>query len=284
MKTYRSQKKDIAGISIQRVLPQVGCKNIGPFVFFDHIGPDTVKANSSGLDVAVHPHIHLVTCTYLLEGEVYHRDSLGYSQNLVAGGVNWMVAGSGITHTEQSPDHLRGKAYNIHGAQFWLALPKEKENIKPDFFHFAFDQVPRWQEGLVKYALIAGSYEGQHGPCPLFSETFLMHLTISKGSEVTLASKEEQAALYCLTGELICNEHKIEKGELLRLPRVDKLTIKAKLQSDFFLFGGQGLGRRYLDWNFVSSNRESILAAREKWKQQLFPMVPGETEFTPYPE
>lgn len=283
MKTYRSQKKDIAGISIRRVLPQVGCRSIGPFVFFDHIGPDTIKANSAGLDVAMHPHIHLVTCTYLLEGEVYHRDSLGYSQNLAAGGVNWMVAGTGITHTERSPDHLRVKAYNIHGAQFWLALPKEKENIEPDFFHFAADQVPRWQEGLVKFALIAGSYQGQHGPCPLFSETLLMHLTIPKDSEVTLARKEEQAAVYCLSGELTCNGHNIKTGDLC-FPSEDILTIKARLQSDFFLFGGQGLGRRYLDWNFVSSNRESIALAREKWKQQLFPKVPGETEFTPYPE
>ena len=159
-----------------------------------------------------------------------------------------------------------------------------KENIDPDFFHFLADQVPRWQEGLVKYALLAGNYKGQHGPCPLFCETLLMHIVIPKGSEVTLDNMEEQAALYCLTGELICNEHKIEKGDLLSLPRRDKLTIKAKLQSDFFFFGGQGLGRRYLDWNFVSSNRESIAAAREKWKQQLFPKVPNETEFTPYPE
>ena len=136
MKTYRSQKKDIAGISIQRVLPQVGCKSIGPFVFFDHIGPDTFKANSAGLYVPMHPHIHLVTCTYLLEGEVYHRDSLGYSQNLAAGGINWMVAGTGITHTEKSPDHIRGKACNIHGAQFWLALPEEKKTLILIFFTF----------------------------------------------------------------------------------------------------------------------------------------------------
>lgn len=284
MKTGRSKKKNIAGISIRRVLPQFGCRSIGPFVFFDHIGPTVIKANDDGLLVPMHPHIHLVTCTYLFNGEILHRDSLGFNQNLMPGGVNWMFAGTGITHSERSPDHLRGKEYNIHGAQFWLALPEEKENKKPAFFHFPADQVPRWQEDLATYALLAGSYQGQNGPCPLFSETLLMHLTIPKGFEMTLIKNEEEAALYCCSGELIYGGHNIEKGDLLQLPGEHRFKIKAKSRSDFFFFGGNALGRRYLDWNFVSSSRDSISAAKNKWKMQLFPKVPGETEFTSYPE
>jgi redox-sensitive bicupin YhaK (pirin superfamily) len=284
MKIYIAMQTGIDGIPIKRVLPQVGCKSVGPFVFFDHIGPASIKANDPGLVVRMHPHIHLITCTYFFEGEIFHSDSVGGRQNLTPGGINWMIAGSGVTHAERSPEHLKGIEYSIHGTQFWLALPEAKEDCEPEFFHFPASEVPRWQEGAAEFALMAGNYMGYSGPCPLSSPTLLMHISIPEGAELRLETREDQTALYCLSGALKYESTDINNGNLAILPDQESVSISAKSSSNLFLLGGTCLGRRYLDWNFVSSKRTSIIAAKEKWKKQGFLKVPGETEFMRYPE
>ena len=276
--------KDLGdGFQVRRALPDAKRRSVGPFVFFDQMGP-TVLAPGHGLDVRPHPHIGLATVTYLFEGEILHRDSLGVVQPIRPREVNWMTAGRGIVHSERSPEALRASGHRLFGIQTWVALPEAEEECEPAFSHH--EGLPVTQEGGVTLTLILGDLLGLASPVPTFSPIFYADVEVAAGRRFVLPARHEERGLYTVEGQLeVVGAGVAAPGELLVFEPGAEVIVAARENARFMIFGGARLERpRYIWWNFVSSRRERILEAAEDWNAGRFAAVPGETEFIPLPE
>jgi redox-sensitive bicupin YhaK (pirin superfamily) len=277
---------DLGGFSVRRALPSSRRRLVGPFIFFDRMGPAILRGDQA-VDVRPHPHIGLSTVTYLFDGEIRHRDSLGTEKVIWPGDINLMTAGRGIVHSERTPENLRGQTSSISGLQTWLALPDTKEEIEPAFAHTDKDALPAINaEGAVGRVVI-GSFEGLTSPVKVFSDTLYADLELAPGRSFPFGSAHEERAVYVLSGTLnVAGDH-FGSDQLLVFRPGDAITLTAGDEGcHLMLFGGAAIGsKRYIWWNFVSSSKERIEKAKEEWRTGKFDIVPGdEEEFIPLPE
>lgn len=270
------------GFSVRRALPEARCRSIGPFVFFDQMGPATIAAGR-GLDVRPHPHIGLATVTYLFEGEILHRDSLGTVQPIRPGAVNWMSAGRGIVHSERTPPELRAAGTTLHGIQTWVALPLEAEEDPPSFTHHP--ELPEVGEAGVRLRLILGDLLGLASPVATLSPMFYADVALAATREFQVPASHEQRAIYTVEGNIEVGGTSAAPGELLVLEPGSDVRVVAASAARFMILGGAPLDApRFVWWNFVSSRKERILEAAEDWRAGRFAAVPDETESIPLPE
>ncbi|MBK4735668.1 pirin family protein [Noviherbaspirillum sp. DKR-6] len=276
--------KDLGGFSVKRLLPAAARRHIGPFVFFDHMGPAHF-APGQGIDVRPHPHIGLATVTYLFEGQIEHRDSLGTLQTIAPGDVNWMTAGSGIVHSERTPHALRETGGAMHGIQTWVALPKEHERHAPGFVHYPARELPMISLPGVSMRLIVGSAFGRRSPVAVLSDMFYIAVEMEAGASFVLPDGYPERAAYVVSGSLDIHDNEVEAGRMAVMKEGQPVSIAATSASRLMLLGGMPLdGERFLWWNFVASKREAIEEAKNRWREGRFDRVPGETEFIPLPE
>ena len=277
------QVHDLGGFSVSRVLPHRLARHVGPFVFFDHIGPARFAAGR-GIDVRPHPHIGLATVTYLFDGALEHRDSLGSVQIIRPGDVNWMTAGRGIAHSERTPSVERAAGHGMHGIQTWVALPQASEEAAPGFHHHPASSLPQIDRGGVRLRLIAGDAYGQRSPVATFSGMFYLAAEFTPGSAIVLPPEHVERAVYATDVGLRLAGVELAPGRLAVLPPGENVEISATATTRALLFGGEPLdGERHLWWNFVSSSRERIERAKAEWKAGSFAPVPGDPEFIPLP-
>ncbi|MEN1785813.1 MAG: pirin family protein [Bacteroidota bacterium] len=279
------RSRDIGDFLVGRLIPFRKKRMIGPFIFIDHMGP-AVLGPEKYMDVDQHPHIGLATLTYLLDGELIHEDSIGTHQLLSPGAVNWMSAGSGASHTERTPMHLRnGITSTLHGFQIWVALPQHLEDSTPVFHHVSKEQLPSWKEGEATFTLLAGSGYGKTAPLPVPTALFMIEIKNEKGFTLTVKGQLKGEIGVCIvSGSLQACETTIEKGHILVSKVSDTCMLDVAPNSHLLLFGGPPYAEeRHIYWNFVSSSKEKIEAAKEAWKQQTFPMMPKDNSYVPLP-
>ncbi|WP_072620975.1 pirin family protein [Spirulina major] len=274
--------QDLGGFAVRRLLPNAAVSMIGPFIFFDHIGPADFPPGH-GVDVRPHPHINLATVTYLFAGSILHRDSLGTVQEIWPGAVNWMTAGRGIVHSERSPASERALESQLHGIQTWIALPDADEEAPPSFSHHPATTIPTWTADGVTAVLIAGTYGGQTSPVPVFSPLVYLDLQFTPGGRFTLKPEGSDRALYSVTPGLSVDGQPLAHHHLLVLDSGQAVEITATAPARCLVIGGEPLGVRHKWWNFVSSRRDRIEQAKRDWVAGNFDPVPGETEFIPLP-
>jgi redox-sensitive bicupin YhaK (pirin superfamily) len=272
------------GFEVRRVLPSAERRTVGPFVFFDQMGP-TVLPAGTGLDVRPHPHIGLATVTYLFDGEIMHRDSLGTVQPIRPGEVNWMTAGRGIVHSERTPPEYRAGGARLFGIQTWVGLPKNNEEADPAFAHHPENALPLLEGDGKRVRVIAGGFHGARSPLSVFSETFYVDAALTPGARLEIPPEYEDRAIYIAEGGIEIGGDSFEEGRMLVIRSGDPVTVTASGPARVLLLGGAPLdGQRHLWWNFVSSSAERIEQAKADWREGRFPRVPGETEFIPLPE
>ncbi|TJV24101.1 MAG: pirin family protein [Mesorhizobium sp.] len=277
--------KDIGGFQVRRALPTAKRRLVGPFIFFDRMGPAILRAGQA-LDVRPHPHIGLSTVTYLFDGKIRHRDSLGTEMVIQPGDVNLMTAGRGIVHSERTPEELRGAPMSVSGLQTWLALPDDKEEVAPVFENTGAPRLPEIDAEGVNGRLIIGDFQGLRSPVRADSETLYADLRLAPGASVKIPADAEERAIYTLEGEVSISGDVFPAERLLVFRPGDEIVVSSLTGAHFMLFGGASLGsKRYIWWNFVSSSKERIEQAKEEWKTGRFDIVPGdEEEFIPLPE
>ena len=277
--------RDLGGFGVRRVLPSAERRMVGPFTFFDHMGPAEFGPGE-GLDVRPHPHIGLATVTYLFEGEILHRDSLGSVQPIHPGDINWMTAGRGIAHSERTSPELRQRGSRLHGLQLWVALPRAFEEVEPSFHHHPAASLPERERDGVRLRVLAGSAYGMTSPVEILSPLFYADALLSEGSELELPGGHEERAIYVVDGAVRHGAERAEVGRMVAFAPEAKVVLRAERATRIALLGGAPLdGERYIDWNFVSSSRDRLQQARRDWKEGRFPKVPGdEVEFIPLPE
>lgn len=275
---------NIGSFMVGRLLPFRQKRSVGPFVFIDHMGP--VKMNErENMDVLPHPHIGLSTLTFLFEGAIMHRDSIGTEVEIQPGAVNWMTAGSGVVHSERTPERLRNSTKKLHGLQIWVALPKELEEVSPSFTHIPADELPSWEEENLSFKLIAGKAFGKTSPVPVHSPLYFIEVKSKEASRVSIGEMlYGESALYILEGSISDDENVYESKQILIAKDTKLCEFSLAANSTVYIFGGAPFPEeRFIDWNFVSSNKERLLKAKNDWINQDFPKVPNETEFVPYP-
>lgn len=256
---------------------------VGPFVFFDQMGP-AILAAGNGLDVRPHPHIGLATVTYLFSGEILHRDSLGSVQAIRPGAVNWMTAGSGIVHSERTPAELRAVEKNLFGIQVWVALPEAHEETAPTFTHHAEAALPVIEGEGAHVRLIVGSLFGERAPVETFSEMFYADAKLEAGAALELTAEHEERAVYIVAGSVQTGHATIDAGRLVVFKPGETVTLRAPVAARVMLLGGAAMeSRRHVWWNFVSSSRDRIEQAKDDWRAGRFAPVPDESEFIPLP-
>jgi len=272
------------GFQVRRVLPAPQRMTVGPFIFFDHMGPVQLAAGH-GMDVRPHPHIGLATVTWLFDGEVLHRDSLGSEQLIRPGELNWMTAGRGIVHSERSPTSARASGAHVHGLQLWVALPDALEAIEPAFQHVAADALPEVDVGGARLRVLAGSAYGVESPAQVHSPLFYVDARLAAGADLELPMEHTQRALYLVGGAVACDGTTYGPGTMLVFQPGVAVRIRALEATHMVLLGGAPIGQRHIWWNFVASTAERIEAAKAAWRAGGFPSVPGDTaEFIPLPE
>jgi redox-sensitive bicupin YhaK (pirin superfamily) len=282
--TIEPKPRDIGGFEVRRVLPSIERRMVGPFVFWDHMGPASFPAGK-GLDVRPHPHIGLATVTYLFEGEIVHRDSLGTVQTIRPGEVNWMTAGRGITHSERTGSELRGKGSRVGGIQSWVALPERDEETAPAFVHHGADELPLFAGEGKRVRLIAGSLYGRTSPVQTHSEMLYADVGLESGAKFSVPTEHEERAVYVALGAVEILGRSCGEGQMLVLRPGAEVTLSSTSSARVMLLGGAPLGApRHVWWNFVSSSRERIEQAKADWKAGRFAMVSGDPEFIPLPE
>jgi redox-sensitive bicupin YhaK (pirin superfamily) len=272
------------GFSVRRALPVAACRSVGPFVFFDHFGPVRFERAETA-DVRPHPHIGLATVTWLFEGEIMHRDSLGSVQSIRPGEVNWMVSGRGIVHSERAPDAARGGPARSHGLQAWVALPREREDDGPAFAHVPADRVPVFVEPGLRLAIVAGDAWGLRSPVQVATRTLYAVGTMQAGSTLDLPADHAERAVYLIDGALEIDGQAVPANRLALVDAGDAGRLRATAASTLAVFGGEPLdGPRFVWWNFVASSRERIEDAKVRWRKDEFPPIAGETERIPLPD
>ncbi len=278
--------RDLGAFNVRRALPSTERQMVGPFIFWDQMGP-TEFAAGEGIDVRPHPHIGLATLTYLFEGKIFHRDSLGSAQAIMPGDVNWMTAGKGIVHSERTaPEWKAEPGRKMFGIQSWVALPQAAEEVKPDFFHHRAETLPVIEAEGKRVRLIAGSLFGETSPVRTFSEMFYADVELALGVKIPLQASHEERAIYVAQGAVDIYGDTFGSGRLLVFRPGDEITVTAAQPSRLLFLGGEPMdGPRHIWWNFVSSSREKIEQAKEDWAQKRFDIVPGDgQEFIPLPE
>ena len=274
--------QDLGGFQARRLLPSDEYPMVGPFIFFDHLGPANFPPGQ-GVDVRPHPHINLATVTYLFEGALLHRDSLGTVQEIRPGEVNWLTAGKGIAHSERSPECDRISQSTLHGIQTWVALPDDAEETDPWFYHHPATDIPAWESEGVTIKLIAGEAYGHISPVKTFSPILYLDLQFSTDSRLSLEAGYSERALYSVTEGLTVDGQSIEQHRLAVLNPGQAAEITATTAGRCVVIGGEPLGTRHKWWNFVSSRHDRIEQAKQDWQNGLFGQVPDETEFIPLP-
>lgn len=277
--------KDLGGgFMVRRLLPSSQQQSVGPFIFFDHFGPVTEQPGTNH-DVRPHPHIGLATVTYLFEGAMMHRDSLGSAQRIEPGAINWMTAGRGIVHSERAPEDLRGTSYVNHGLQLWAALPKEFEETAPGFSHTPADMIPTATVDGAAVRILIGEAFGKTSPVKTFSKPLYLDVALTPGTAFTLPALAEQMALYSVDSDLSVDGEPLAAHTLTTLSPGAAVQLSANEPTRLVVIGGDALdAHRFMWWNFVSSRKDRIVQAGEDWAAQTMGQVPGETEFIPLPE
>jgi len=278
----KPHEKDLGEFTVRRVLPAAQRRMVGPFVFFDHMGPAQFPPGS-GIAVRPHPHIGIATITYLFEGEIVHRDSLGVVKAIQRGAVNLMTAGSGIVHSERAGDDLHCDS-RLHGIQSWIALPVEDEECEPGFLHYPADALPEVSAPGSTVRVIMGAACGQSSPVKTYSPTLYLECRLEAGSQLDLPDSYDELAVYVVSGELRIEGESYPGGVMAVVAEGRSATVEATAESRFMVIGGSHLGDRTVWWNFVSSSKDRIEQAKLDWKEGRFAAVPGETEFIPLPD
>jgi len=275
----------IGKFMVGRLLPFRQKRMVGPFIYIDHMGPVKLSEREN-FDVLPHPHIGLSTLTFLFEGIIIHRDTLGNEVEIKPGAVNWMTAGKGIVHSERTPEYLRHAEKSMHGLQIWVALPKELEQMESEFFHIEREQLPVWTDGDLQLKLVAGEAFGKKSPVPVYSKLYMLEIKSKSGQAVNIGKQlYGEAGLYILEGGIESDGNVYQPNQLLVAKESSLCEFTIQPNSTIYIFGGKPFPEeRLIDWNFVSSRRELIDDAKQKWKAQAFPKIKGdETEFIPYP-
>ena len=276
--------RNIGNFMVGRLLPFQGKRMVGPFIFIDHMGPATLGAEQN-MDVPPHPHIGLSTLTYLVEGNIIHKDSLGTSIEIKPGQVNWMTAGKGIVHSERTPAVWRHTEKRLHGLQIWVALPKQLEQMAPTFFHAQETELPTWETGTLTYTLIAGKILGKQSPVPVYSPLYFLELK-SKMRQTVKIGKDlyGEAGLYILEGSIESEGTTFGPKELLVAKNSGICEFIINENSIIYFFGGEPLPEeRFIYWNFVATDHQLIEEAKKRWLNGQFEPVPGEKDFVPLP-
>ncbi len=279
------------GFMVRRLLPASKRRAVGPFLFFDHFGPTAIPPGG-GMDVRPHPHVNLATVTYLFEGEIVHRDSLGSVQTIRPGDINWMTAGRGIVHSERTPDALRTVGTSVHGLQLWVGLPREHEETAPVFHHYAGHTLPRIFEPGVEIRVLAGEAFGRWSPVDTLSRLVYLDVRLDGGATVELPADAGERGAYLISGAISRGDVRVGPGRMLLLPLGEPVRLIAETSSRLVVIGGDPFPEpRHIWWNFVSSSEERITRAARDWRERRgdpegpFPLVPGdETDFIPAPE
>jgi hypothetical protein len=271
------------GFQVRRALPAAKRRTVGPFVFFDQMGPAHFNPGT-GLDVRPHPHIGLATVTYLFDGEIMHRDSLGSVQAIRPGEVNWMIAGSGVVHSERTAPEQRPSGSTLSGIQCWVALPQAKEEMEASFRHYGAAELPYIEGDGVSLRLIAGSLDGEQAPVDTQSEMFYADVSLEENARLPVSAEHEQRAIYLTEGTVEIDGQKVDAGRLTVLRPRQAVTMTARSAARAMLLGGAALdGPRHVWWNFVSSSAERIEQAKTDWREGRFGKVAGDAEFIPLP-
>jgi hypothetical protein len=275
--------KDLGEFVVRRTLPATDRQRVGPFIFFDHMGPADFEPGS-GVSVRPHPHIGLATITYLFAGKIMHRDSLGYAQAIEQGAINWMTAGRGIVHSERSPEELKQSGSHLHGIQAWVALPVELEETEPRFEHYPAEDVPEVNLDGVKLRVIVGQAYNAASPVRVSSETLYVEANLEAGADLLLPAGIDELAVYVVTGDIDVGDCLVTAGRMAVIEPSSNAVARARTATKLMLLGGASLpGERYLWWNFVSSSKERMEQAKKDWREQRFGEIPGETELMPLP-
>jgi len=278
----KPHKKDLGGFSVRRSLPSREQRMVGPWIFFDHMGPAEF-APGKGVDVRPHPHINLATVTYLFEGEILHRDSLGNVQAIQPGAINLMVAGKGITHSERQRDEVKSVQHKVHGLQLWHALPEKDEETDPAFYHYPAGELPGGEIDGVAVRVMMGSAWGLISPVKRFSPIVYAEAAMKTG-QTLLTPEAGQLAVYTASGQLKIGGQPVDPFTLAVLQDGVQATVEAVGDAQVAFIGGEYLGERFIEWNFVSSRKQRIEQAKHDWREGHFPLVPGdEEEFIPLP-
>ena len=280
------RERDLGSFHVRRILPYATHRMVGPFIFFDHMGP-TIFAPGTGMDVRPHPHIGLATVTYLFDGIIHHKDSLGSDQDIAPGDINWMTAGRGIVHSERSPDEFRKSGGNIDGVQLWVALPKEHEETEPTFFHHDKKNLPEFMIGNVKVKLLLGKAFNRESPVIIHSPLFYLDIQMPKGSTLNYPAHGE-AAVYVVEGKINVDETEVQTYTMAVIKKCQQINIKADVDSRAVIIGGDPVGERFIFWNFVASSKQKLEEAKSVWKNgpgsTRFPKIPtDDKEYIPLP-
>lgn len=275
---------DLGNFMVGRLLPFRQKRSVGPFVFIDHMGPVELGPNEN-FDVGPHPHIGLSTLTYLFEGSIMHRDSIGSSLEIKPGAVNWMTAGKGVVHSERTPDHLRKSSKRMHGLQIWVALPKHLEEMEPSFYHTEAENMPAWEESSVHYKLIAGNFRDHRSPVPVHSPLFLIEIKSISAQKINIGNYLfGESAMYILEGSVRSEGEIFTEKQILIAKDAHLCEFEIGANSTIYIFGGEVFPEeRFIMWNFVSSSKERLEKAKSDWINDYFPSIPGETERVPFP-
>ena len=280
------RQTDLGGFMVGRLLPFRKKRQVGPFTFIDHMGPATLGKGKYA-DVDQHPHIGLSTLTYLFQGEVEHKDSMGNVQIIGVGDVGFMTSGKGCTHTERTPVHLRGDdEFAMHGYQIWVALPKEREDIEPHFNYYPKTEIPTWREGSLEIKLVAGNAFGKSAPLQGYSPLFMVDIYAERATSLDLGGHlQGEVAFVIVKGSISEEGEKVEAGQMLISKTNETCSISLEEDTQLLLFGGEPLAHEpYLLWNFVSSDKEKLQQAKNDWIQRKFPKIPGDDTYIPFPK
>lgn len=283
LKLLTGHIQDLGGFSVRRLLPHQAQRAVGPWVFFDHLGPAQF-APGAGINVRPHPHINLATVTYLFTGEILHRDSLGNLQAIHPGDLNLMIAGRGIVHSERETETAKQQTRDLHGLQLWLALPEAAEEIEPEFLHYPSASLPALTLQAVPVRVLIGTAYGVSSPVKTLSPTLYIEADLQAGQSLALPEGVSELGIYVASGQLQLGEQNLDAYTLTALDSPYQGELVAQSASRIAMIGGAPLGKRYMWWNFVSSRKERIEEAKLEWKNRSFPLVPGdEQEFIPLP-
>jgi len=278
--------RDLGGFGVERILPAVGRRHLGPFVFFDHMGSATFHFDAGhGIDVRPHPHICLATVTYLFDGAIVHRDTLGSNQTIRPGDINWMVAGRGIAHSERTGPADRATGGPAHGLQLWCALPDEHEETEPSFDHLPAASLPVVRDRDKTARVLAGTAWGATAPTRVLSPTFYVDVQLAAGGSIDVPAEYTERGLFVVEGAVQLGAHTLAPGPVIVLEPGAPVTLRAQQAARVIMLGGESVGERHIWWNFVASSRDRIEAAKADWVAGKFGKIPGDdVELIPLPE
>lgn len=283
VKQIFGKETDLGAFSVRRVLPHRDVRSVGPFVFFDHMGPAKFQPGQ-GIDVAPHPHIGLATVTYLFTGAVLHRDSLGSNLEITPGDLNWMNAGRGITHSERETPAVHNAVHELDGLQLWVALPEAEEESDPAFYHVPKEDLPVINDAGLHMRLIAGEAFGKVAPVPVKSKLYYLDVHMDEGAQLLLPGENQEGAVYVVSGSLAIDGEIHGPRNLIYVAPEEIPDIVAQSDCRVMLLGGLPVGKRHLWWNFVSSSKDRIEKAKADWVSGNFPQIDGEDDVLPLPD